>query len=240
MYLLKMHTGDHTVLQERYHPFDADFLTQNTSSRTVRQYQKKMDKGEEPEIYNFKMKNIILNENDNTITLVAEKRSHTLIVYNNSSNPGMFTYTNSSLASYYGDILVARFTDEGQIEWVEKIFKEQNTSEDYGFFSSYSLAALRDKLYFIFNDHPNNLFLNGNRKPSNFNPRERKNYMVAIVGMDSKGNQEKRVLSLAKDTQILTKPRVSKQITDNEMIIYGQFKNNFRLARASFSEGFFY
>ena len=52
----------------------------------------------------------------------------------------------------YGDILAVSFDSEGKSKWMQRIFKLQQTVDDYGFYSSYSVAEQENELHFIMND----------------------------------------------------------------------------------------
>jgi len=67
------------------------------------------------------------------------------------------TRTTTVYYYYYNDIIVININPGGETEWTKKIAKRQPSSNDGGFFSSYSLSIVKDKMYFVFNDSPKNL-----------------------------------------------------------------------------------
>ena len=123
---------------------------------------------------------------------------------------------------------------DGKIEWSKKIAKKQVTRNDGGFFSSYALSIVKDKLYFVFNDNPKNLFYKGEGKLYNFN--KSKESLVVLVTLDNEGNQTREALFSAKEADILTRPIVCEQISKNEMILFGQRKKTHRFARILFKK----
>ncbi|MEX2594180.1 MAG: hypothetical protein WD426_15510 [Anditalea sp.] len=247
-YYLKLESGTHKIKKESYNDFSSDFLTQNMPDKKLKKTIK-IEKGKEPEMYSYKLDNMVIRE-DGSITLVGEQMKEINIRRNSQftqpvpispmaqSNRNRRLSTTSDHYSYH-DIIVIHFSPEGEIEWSEKIVKKQDTSSDFGFFSSYTMASVKDKVYFIFNDNPQNLHNNCTETLKNFNPTS-KDYMVVLVTLDSQGNQSKEVLSIPRDTNILIKPSVSKQISLNQLIFYGQFRENFRLAKLEFEGAFSY
>ncbi len=148
------------------------------------------------------------------------------------SNGSGGTTTSSTSQYYYNDIIVISISPDGSIDWNEKIPKKQVTVNDGGFYSSFAVSVVKDKLYFVFNDHPNNLFYKKQGKLSNFNKGP--DSVMVLVELDSQGNQTREALYNAKKSGILTRPKVCEQISDNEMILFGQDNKIHRFARLTF------
>ncbi len=140
---------------------------------------------------------------------------------------------------YYNDIIVISIDPEGQIEWTEKIAKRQHTVNDFGYYSSYALAIDDDKMNFIFNDNIKNLvssaMTKGKLKGLVYNFSKSFKWSVTVlVQLDSDGRQVKEALFNTKEAKFLIRPKVAKQISNNELVIYGQKKKAERFGKITF------
>ncbi|MDH5399348.1 MAG: hypothetical protein OEX02_14450, partial [Cyclobacteriaceae bacterium] len=141
--------------------------------------------------------------------------------------------TNTMYYYYRNDIIIVSFSPEGEIKWLDKIPKTQVTVNDGGLYSSYAKTIVGDKIYFLFNDHPQNLAYSGDGKLYNFN--KSKGSIAVIVGIDSEGQQTRRdMLFAVRDVDAMTIPTVSTQVSDNEMVIFSKWGKRQRLVRATF------
>ena len=120
---------------------------------------------------------------------------------------------------------------EGEILWTEKIPKRQVSSNDGGFYSSYLLGIIEDKLYFVFNDNPKNLFYKGEGKVYKFTRNES---LVVVVELNSDGKQSREALFSTREANVIIRPKVCEQINSNEIILFGQKKKKQRFAIVSF------
>ncbi len=206
------------ITNKKFKEFDIDFITQNMTEREADRTKKKEKKGKEIELYDYDLDDLVLRE-DGGVILVGEQyfvEVHTTTYTN--SNGSM-----SSSTSYhynYNDIIVINIDSEGQIDWAKKIPKCQESIDDGGTYSSYTMGYLEDKLFFIFNDNPKNLLNKGNGKLSNYSPNRES--VVVLVALDNEGNQSKEALYKMKRSDILIRPKLSEQISDSEMILYGK------------------
>ena len=93
------------------------------------------------------------------------------------------------------------------------------------------MAVVDDKLYFVFNDNPKNIYDQVSGRTYSFNG---KSSVVALVEMNMGGRYVREALFSNKDLGVLTRPKVCQQISDREMIIYGQIKKKYRMIKATF------
>jgi hypothetical protein len=120
---------------------------------------------------------------------------------------------------YYNDIIAVKINPQGQIEWAEKVAKTQHTTDDNGFFSSYAMVIAKGRIGFIFNDHPENLAYKGVGRPRNFMGRES---IVMLVTLDQQGRQTRQPIFSSQDAEVITRPKVCEQISNNDVILFGQ------------------
>jgi len=58
---------------------------------------------------------------------------------------------------YYNDILAAGANEKGILKWAKILPKNQYSLNDEGYYSSYKVLKIRNKIELIYNDHPANL-----------------------------------------------------------------------------------
>jgi hypothetical protein len=97
------------------------------------------------------------------------------------------------------------------------------------------LSEFNDKLYFIFNDNPKNLFYKGDGKLYNFN-KGKKESLVVLVELNMDGKQTREALFSMKDAEVIIRPKVCEQISNTQMILFGQKKKTQRFAKITFKD----
>ena len=127
---------------------------------------------------------------------------------------------------------MVNINSSGNIEWAQKINKRQVSRNDGGPFSSFAMAVVKDKLYFIFNDNKENL-TNKEGKTSNFSLSDRKG-IVTVVTMNQDGTSTRSPLYTNEEIEVLTRPKVCRQINDSEMLLFGERKKTDQFALLKF------
>lgn len=206
------------VIKKSTHEFGIDFITQNLTERQEKKKKKKAKKGKKIELYEYDLDKIIPRKDGGTY-LIAEQYFMRVVTTTYTDSKGN-TSTRTTYHYHYNDIIVISISAEGDIEWTEKIAKRQHTTNDSGYFSSYSMAEVEDKLYFIFNDNPKNMFLKKGEKIYNYN--KSKKSIVTIVEMNKDGKQTRELLFTKDDTDVRVRTKVSEQMSENEFILFGQ------------------
>ncbi|MFZ4399816.1 MAG: hypothetical protein ACOYO1_07260 [Bacteroidales bacterium] len=213
-YYLNIDGDNGEILSKSFKEFDLEFITQNMTEREANKVKRKEDKGKDVELFEYDLDNIILRDDGGAI-LVGEQFFVEVYTYTSSNGA-----TTTSYHYNYNDIIVININPEGKIEWAKKIPKVQESVNDGGTYSSYAMSVFGDKLFFIFNDNPKNLTNEGDGKLKNYNPNRES--IVAMVNMDGDGKFKKEALYKMKRSDILIRPKLSKQISDDEMIIFGK------------------
>ena len=131
----------------------------------------------------------------------------------------------------YNDIIVVNIQPDGGIEWATRIPKRQETVNDGGYYSSYAMSIVRDRLYFIFNDNSRNFSNEGNSRLYNFNGR---NSIVALAELRKDGQLSMYPLFNNRDADIITRPKICKQIGSRRMMVYGEQGRQYRFAELEF------
>ncbi|MFT6166367.1 MAG: hypothetical protein ACJASF_001053 [Vicingaceae bacterium] len=232
-YFLKIDESTKSIVSKSFKEFGIDFITQNMTDKNKKKTQKREDKGKDVELYEYDLDDIVLKDDGGAI-LVGEQYYVRVVTTTDTQGNVRTTYH-----YYYNDIIVISIDANGQIEWTEKIAKRQHTINDGGFFSSYALAIVEDKMNFIFNDNAKNLatskMTKGKAKGVVYDFTKRfKSSVAVLVQLDSDGRQVKEALFNAKEAELLIRPKVAEQISDKEMVIYGQKRKSERFGKITF------
>ncbi len=226
-YFLTIDAVTKEIKTKSFKEFSIDFIIQSMTEREANRTMRKAEKGEEAELYEYDLDKLLVGK-DGSAILIGEQ------YYMNAVTRTMFI--NGVMSSttayhyYYNDIIAVKINAEGQIEWAEKVAKTQHSINDNGFYSSYTLAILKGKICFIFNDNSKNLNYKGIGRPANFTGRES---VVMIASLNQQGEQLRQPL-FKNDQDVIMRPKVCKQILNNQVILFGQRKKNQQFARVVF------
>ncbi len=211
--------------------FSVTFITQNMKERTASKTKKKAQKGKSVELYDYDLGDFVLRS-DGGVVLIGEQYKYYYRTTTTTTNGSTSTRTTHHFL--YNDIIIINIDPNGEIEWATKIPKEQHTINDWGLNSSYALAVVDDKLFFIFNDNPKNLYYKGTGAVQRYTGR--KNSIVTVVEVDNDGKKNRAALYKTSDFTVATRPKVCEQISNNEMIIFGQKKKTQQFGKATFDK----
>jgi len=196
--------------------FDEAFLAQFMSPRKARRGR---------ELYEYALRDLIVR-NDGGAVLVAEQ--YFMRQIQTSTSLGTTNTGVPQIQYYYNDIIVVSIAPDGRIEWNTKIPKRQQTANDNGYFSSYAMAAGDNQLYFIFNDHIRNLTQANPDKLRTFNGRKS---VVMIVTVEPDGTLSKKPLFSNREQNILTRPKIARQMTRHVLMLYGEAGRRYKFGR---------
>lgn len=219
--------------------FDFKFLTANVSDRRaakMMEAERKGKKKKQAELDQYSLDHLILR-NDGGALLVAEQHYVTQQTFNDSFDPffynGPFLNNRNQQTDFlyhYNDIIVVNIRPNGEIQWTARIPKSQVTQNNQGYFSSYAMSIVRDKIYFIYNDNRKNFEPESDRI-YNFNPR---NSVVAVSQLNTRGEIKTFPVLGVKGGNVLTRPKVCRQTGRKEMVIYGENGKRFKFANLQF------
>ncbi|MEY4938002.1 MAG: hypothetical protein RIS64_4361 [Bacteroidota bacterium] len=253
IYFLNIDPITKEVVTQNLQPLDFSFLTANMSDRSkklAKEASDKNNKSKEPELANFSLDKLILRSDGGAI-LVAEQYFVQTIMPNNSSAMYPYGYGGSYYNRYYytspfysgynnrrpdyyynyNDIIVVNLRPTGEIEWSSRIPKLQESKNDQGLFSSYSMAVAQDKFYFVYNENPKNLNPKSDRKYTTTTDRGSSVVVVSTVNKDGQVKTTPlRAIGTEKGHEVMTRPKVCRQIGRSEMAIYGEDGRTYRFA----------
>jgi hypothetical protein len=214
-----------------FQEFDFDFRTSlmsESQQRRAARAESTGDNNREAELYRFSLDELILRS-DGGAVVVAEQYyifERTYPYWNGVNVQRFDTYYN------YNDILVVNIRPDGSIEWATRIPKRQETVNDGGYFSSYAMSTVRDRLYFIFNDNSRNYEPGGNdNRLYNYNGR---NSIITLAEVSKGGELKMYPLFPNRETGTITRPKICKQIGSRRMMIYGEIGRTYRFSELTF------
>lgn len=222
-YFLRIDASTAEIVQKNFKEFELDFITQNMSNREKR----RAKRDEEPELFEFDLDKLLIGKDGSAILIGEQYYVQTVTTTMRMAGGGMTTQTNYH---YYNDIILVKFTPAGEILWTQKVPKTQHTVNDSGFYSSYCLVITKGKICFVFNDSPKNLTADGNEKATNYRPTKS---VVVLVSVDQSGQVTKQPIFNALDTEVIVRPKACKQISNSQVILYGQRKKVQQFANLS-------
>jgi len=200
--------------------FDLEFILEETNKRDEKKLRKRADKGKTVELYEYDLDKIILRD-DGGALLLAEQYYYS--AYDNSLNRNSSeqVFDDRGYNFHYNNIILVNINPDGNIEWNSKIPKRQSSFDDQGIYSSYSAAVVKDKIYFIYNDNPRNLFHENDKQDKYYSMVLNRDMITTLALVDRSGKVKKAKLFSADDANVYLRPKVCQQISSNEILLYG-------------------
>ncbi len=213
-FYFKLDIASQQIIEKRFKEFDIDFITQYMKGKKAKRLARKENNGKEIEMPDYVLDDLVINS-DGSIYLIAEQfRVDAITTYSQYGGATTTYYFN------YDDIIVVKFNSEGDINWMTKIPKNQRSTGDEGFYSSYSMIMQDEDLYFIYNDNLDNYQLEDLEKVKNYSPMST-NSATMISHVAVSGKHTKKVLLYNQQIDARVKPTISHHLSHNEVILYG-------------------
>lgn len=196
--------------------FSIEFLTEDLSDAKSKQVKKKSDKGKDVGLTQNYIYDLLDLKNGSQ-ALIGEQ-FYTKTVTTTSTSNGVTT-TTTTIHYYHMSIFVINIDSEGQITWSIKIPKYQHTANS-DYFSGFTYMVIGSDVYFIYNDHINNL-TPGSKKtfPA---PFFKKNGITTIAHVNAEGELNRKILFNYADSKKVAVPLQSFIISDNELLLFLQ------------------
>lgn len=194
--------------------FDSEFLSQFMSKRRAKKKR---------ELFNYRIDRLVLRS-DGGALMIAEQFYIRVTTHTDANG-----FQTTTTTYYYNDIIAVNINPDGTIAWATKIPKRQ--IDGTGAFSSYAMAISKGKIYFIYNDHPKNITRTDYRKIKNFNGKKS---IVTLATLSPDGSYEKIPLFSNRDESIVTRPKIARQISATDLIIFGTFRKKYKFGRVRF------
>ena len=217
------------VVTQTWQPFDFEFRAEELSNRgRERAFRAEVEGNDlrSAELSGYNLDKLVLRT-DGGALLVAEQ--YFMQERFNRFRDGTVQITR---VYYYNDLIVVNIRPSGEIEWSVRIPKQQVSVNDNGYFSSYVMATVRDRLYFLYNDNDRNF--NANTRPGQIFTYNGSQSVIALAEVGKDGSYSVAPLSLNKDASIITRPKVSRQMGSRLLLVVGEWGRNIRLGNLIF------
>ena len=242
-YFFRLDTQTKQVFNKSLKEFDFSFRSENLTSRQLQKAKRSKKSRQKIGLNSYSLDKLILRS-DGGALLIAEQ--YFVEEYQRPMNGGFYNpgyYPNSYGRSYsteyyyhYNDIIIVNIQPNGDIEWATRIPKQQFSINDDGYYLSYAVSIVRDKIYFIYNDSEDNYNQN-NRISQTFEFKGgSKRSLIAVAEISRDGSLEIFPLFKNRDADIITRPKMCKQVGKKNMIIYGEKGKTFRFGSVEFNK----
>ncbi len=198
--------------------------------RFIRQFEDDIKVKRQGELNNFKIADLVLR-GDGGVVVIAEQQYVQEQVAGPPSGRGRPVHI--SYDYHFHDVILINLNPDGAIAWATKVPKRQITVDDEGFYSSVALAVVRDKLYLIYNDHIKNLLSEKKRKRKRTMTNPFRS-ITTITAVDLSGNSKQFPMFSGNEIRTITRPLLCKQVSKNEIIIYGEKHRDYKFGRVVF------
>lgn len=228
---------DGQIVEMKNYDFPHNYVVQNfdKNSRRREALRKAFGAGS-GEAQSFKIRDLLF-DTDGSSYMTAEQYVHrevtTTDAYGNRKTTHYY---------YYNDIMVVKYDKDGNVLWMKKQPKGQMTTNDNGYYSSYTARLKDGNVYILYNDNIKNY--EGKKKDvmtygSGFkrkvgaaklsieiktNPMLealRKDMCVSVLKFDKDGNMSKEMMFTAKENGAILVPKVTNDDLD-KWIIYSK------------------
>jgi len=154
-FYMKIENDDNEVSISTTNDFTLEFISSLLSKRKKekmkKKAKKKKKKGKELEMTNYYLDDLFLND-DGSVILVGEKSYS--ITHTVSNGQGGYTTTTTY---YFHNIIAVEYDGEGDVKWVRRVPKFQSSNSTY--YLSYASIVTNGSIYFIYNDHIENIHI---------------------------------------------------------------------------------
>ena len=240
-YFFKLDTKTNTVHNKSLKEFEYGFLAGNLSAKQLEKAQRSGKSRQKIGLNSFSLDKLVLRS-DGGALLIAEQyfvEEHERRNYNPYYAPGYYpgTYPNNYSREYYyhyNDVIIVNIRPNGEIEWATRIPKQQVSRNDEGFYSSYAVSIVRDKIYLIYNDTEDNFVRNERINQTYEFTGGEKRSLIAVAEISRDGTLDIFPLFKNRDADIITRPKMCKQVDKKNMIIYGEKGRSYRFGNVEF------
>jgi len=231
-FFLRLDRATKQIIHSSFKEFDRDFITAYMTEKEEAKATKKAEKkGEDLEMYNFDLRDIIRREDGGAVMIAEQYYMYVTQTCTTNSN-GQRTCTNT-YHYVYNDIIVVNVDPQGEIEWAAKVPKRQHSINDRGRYSSYAVTVKDDKIYLIFNDNGKNLFLTQGAKVEPF--KYGKDMLITLVTIDGDGRVYREALLAQDKRDAMTRPKTCVQIGKDRLFIYASWKKSYRFGTVTYN-----
>lgn len=231
-FFLRLDRATKAISHESFKEFSDDFITSYMTEKEAKKVKKKAEKkDEELELPEFVLHDII-HRDDGGAVLIAEQY-FMRVVTTTSSTPNGGTVTTTTYHYFYNDVVVVNIDPEGNIEWAAKVPKRQHSVNDGGTYSGCAVEVKGSRIYLVFNDTGENLFVKPGDKIKQFELKG-KDALVILATIGEDGNVFREALFTPDRRDVILRPQDCVQLKDDAMFIYASRKKDYRFGLIEF------
>ncbi|MCW5898143.1 MAG: hypothetical protein KIT10_02650 [Flavobacteriales bacterium] len=231
-FFLRLDRESMAIIHSSFKEFEKDFITSYMTEKEEAKATKKAEKkGEELELPNYELRDIIRRD-DGGVVMVAEQYRYYVTTVTTTDANGRTTmrYVDNYV---YNDIIVVNVDPNGDIVWAAKVPKRQHSVNDGGRYSSYALVVKDDHIYVMFNDSGKNLMLLPGDKVEPF--KYGKDMLITLATINADGKVFREALLPQDKRDAITRPKAGVQTGDDRLFIYANWKKTHRFGTVTFN-----
>ncbi len=230
----KIDIASNEVVNQTISEFDNEIIAATLS-------EKKAAKGKQIPAF-YRIKDMILAENGELI-IVSE---YFTVVTSETQQVNITVYT-------YGNLIVSKISNEGEILWNKGIPKQQvykdvqpkvggstgllsfgatlSLSKDKTIYYSYLIGVGDENLYIVFNDNEKNFSLDATKIKKLTSPKKG---VPAVVKITDDGEMIRKPGYEVLSEDVILRPKISRQVAEDEILVYGSKKKSEKIGRLIF------
>src|SRR5690606_26693812 len=141
--------------------------------------------------------------------------------------------TSRSITHYFfNDILVFNLTEAGDLNWQTRIRKNQHSTDDGGYFSSFFTTSVDGTTYIMYNESARDFHTS--ETYGTLEKSEKRSEYLVVTRLAENGSFTKRVLLDDEEIDVRVRPKVCVQLDSNSALIYGKWNKKQRYGRLVF------
>ena len=209
------------ILWTQTNDFKEDLITKDWSDEKIERAKKRLIKKEEHlEIEDLVLKEIFVTSSDEIILFaeeyyVVEKVS---TIYDANAGP----QNRTSYTYHYDDIYVIKHNENGIIEMAESLNKEQTSSDDKGYYLSYSVYQRNDDFFLIYNESVKDFAQEDISLWQKLEGKTKRSQMTVITSVNFEDKIFNKELLFIQKEKLRCRPKACRQIDNKSFLIYNR------------------
>lgn len=227
-FYLRLDRASKAIVHQSYKEFSDDFITSYMTEKQAAKAKKKAAKKDgEVELPEFFLHDLIRRDDGGAVLVAEQFRTYTVCTTDSKGN----TYCSTHYV--YNDVILVNINPQGDIEWASKVPKRQHSVNDLGRYSGCAVEVKKDKIYIIFNDSGENLFLKPGDKVKQFELTG-KDALVVLATVDGEGHTTREALFSPERRDVILRPQDCVEMRNESMFIYANRKKDYRYGLIDF------
>ena len=235
LFYLKLDYENQAVTAESYVEFQKDFIVEDWSQKEIERAEKREEKGKgSPSLYDYTIRNVHILPDG---SLVGSLEQNYVLIRTYSDTRGVMTTT---YTYYFNDIIAFKIGANDQFDWIQKVRKNQISTNDGGPYSSYASYIDGNSMKFIFNDSKENYDEQGKYIPNSeiLTRFSKKDNVVSLTDVNiHDGSFQRTSMFTRKEMGTLAIPKMFEtDYVNGEMLLYTTFRSKERYGLLKFND----